>query len=460
MDISLTNFINRPEDNIHTPWVTVIFTYIQFIILLSFGHTRRFLSDIFRSGKGKTPDGYAPLVDDFTEFYTKYMYHRASDLWNRPICSVPGRHVRVMERVGNSFIEPLRTTGDSNLCLNLASYNYLGFAENFGQCNDSCHEALDDFGASTCSTRAEFGNTVVHRELEETIARFVGKEDAVIFSTGYGTNSMNIPAIVGKGGLILSDSLNHASLVSGCRLAGARVKVFNHDASSEELEEVIRRAIADGQPRTHRPWTKILIMAEGIYSMEGDICPLPELVRIKNKYKCYLYVDEAHSIGALGPTGRGVCDLWGVSPDDVDILMGTFTKSFGGCGGYIAASKALVDTLRATSLGWSYQTSMAVPVCRQVITALTIIMGEDGTDEGAKRLKALADNAKYFRRRIKELGFHCLGDEGSPVLPILVYHPAKMPHFSRELLENNIAVAVVGFPATPLLLCRDRKSVV
>ncbi|CAI7926963.1 unnamed protein product, partial [Closterium sp. NIES-54] len=178
-----------------------------------------------------------------------------------------------------------------------------------------------------------------------------------------------------QGSLIISDSLNHCSIIAGARASGAGIKVFQHNvllhsgasyllvlphpprahlvpphptvspwravvlwAVPENLEQVLRTAIAEGQPRTHRPWKKVLIVVEGIYSMEGEICRLHEIVDIKRKYKAYLFLDEAHSIGALGRTGRGVCEVAGVDPADVDVLMGTFTKSFGSAGGYIAAS--------------------------------------------------------------------------------------------------------------------------
>jgi serine palmitoyltransferase len=176
----------------------------------------------------------------------------------------------------------------------------------------------------------------LHAQLEKKVAQFVGKEDAIIFDMGYATNSTSIPSLIGKGGLIISDSLNHASIVMGCRSTGAKIKVFRHN-DPEDLERVLRQSIAEGQPRTHRDWKKILVVVEGIYSMEGEILRLPEIVAVKKKYKAYLYVDEAHSIGALGKTARGVCDYWGVDPADVDILMGTFTKSFGSVGGYIAS---------------------------------------------------------------------------------------------------------------------------
>ncbi len=205
--------------------------------------------------------------------------------------------------------KPLQRTGSVRHCLNLGSYNYLGFADGYEWNTQHVLKSLDDFGVGVCGTRAEYGTTSVHAELERQVARYVGKEDAVVFGMGFQTNSTVLPSLVGKGGLIISDSLNHASLVVGCKCSPAKIMMFHHN-DMVHLEKVIREAIAMGQPRTRRPWTKILIVVEGIYSMEGEICPLPDIIRIKNKYRCYLYMDEAHSIGALGSRGRGICDYW------------------------------------------------------------------------------------------------------------------------------------------------------
>ena len=160
--------------------------------------------------------------------------------------------------------------------------------------------------------------------------------------------------------------------------------------------------------------------------MEGSIVHLPEIIAIKKKYKCYLYLDEAHSIGAVGPTGRGVVDYWGCDPKDIDILMGTFTKSFGSAGGYIAGSKKLVDYLLLNSHGNAYATSMSPPVTLQIIKTLEIIMGVDGTNEGQRRIKQLADNTKYFRDKLVKMGFIVYGNQASPVVPMMLYMPSKI----------------------------------
>jgi len=275
---------------------------------------------------------------------------------------------------------------------------------------------------------------------------------------GFATNSLNIPLLARKGDLVISDSLNHASLVIGCRSSGASLEVFRHN-DLRELEKLLKRAISKGQnPKSaeYIPWKKILIIVEGIYSMEGEILRLPEIIALKKKYKAYLYVDEAHSIGSLGTRGRGVCDYWGINPDDVDILMGTFTKSFSSVGGYISGSYEVVDSLRSTSIGMVYCEAMAAPCVQQCLSALRTITGVDGTTEGALRIRRLRENSIYFRKRLKEEGFVVAGDFDSPVIPMMIYSPFKFCGLSRALMEKNIAIVVVGYPATPVLLGRAR----
>jgi len=302
------------------------------------------------------------------------------------------------------------------------------------------------------------GTTTVHRELEQLMAEFLGKEDCITFGMGYATNSTTIPVICSRGDLIISDMLNHASIIVGCRSSGATIKVFRHNDTAH-LEQVVRKAIIDGQPRTHRPWKKILIVVEGIYSMEGEILKLPEVVEIKKRYNCYLYVDEAHSIGALGPTGRGVCEYWGVDTKDIDILMGTFTKSFASAGGYLCADKKVIDHLRMNSFSSAADVAMPVPLAQQIISSLSVIMGKDGTNDGKKRLEDLQRNTTYFRTRLAELGFITVGSEDSPVIPLMVFNPCKMTFFSRLCLEKKIAVVMASYPATEVELSRARFCV-
>lgn len=386
------------------------------------------------------------------------MFYRIHDCWNRPIGSAPDAYVDVLERTPVCGQKPLELTGKKIRALNLGSYNYLGFAAHDPYCTPRAIETLKREGWSSCSSRAEAGTTPLHLELEKELASFLGKPAALCFGMGFATNSAVLPVLAGPGCLIVSDALNHASIVSGVRGSGAKVAVFAHN-DVDSLESVIRSSIARGQPRTRRPWKKVLVVVEGIYSMEGELAPLPEIVDVCKRYKAYLYLDEAHSIGALGKTGRGVCEALGVDPADVDVMMGTFTKSFGGAGGYIAGSTELIDALKRTAPGHLAATSMSPPVAQQVLSSLRVLTGADGSKRGAEKLRRLRENANYLRRRLLDLGVNVLGDWDSPVMPIMLFQPGKIAALSRECLKRGLAMVVVGFPATPLLTARARVCV-
>ncbi|CAJ0836584.1 14678_t:CDS:2 [Entrophospora sp. SA101] len=401
--------------------------------------------------------GYAPLNSDFDNFYVRRLKLRINDCFNRPVTGVPGRKITLLERETKDYCKTFQLTGKTRDCLNLSSYNYLGFAQSEGPCADAVEQTVRKYGISSCSSRIEVGTLDLHLQVESLIARFVGKPAAMVVSMGYATNSTTFPALASKGCLIISDELNHSSIVFGSRLSGAFIRVFKHN-SMEDLENLLKECISQGQPRTHRPWKKILLVVEGLYSMEGSICNLPKIIELKRKYKFYLYVDEAHSIGALGPRGRGVCDYYGIDPDEVDILMGTFTKSFGAAGGYVASSKETIDALRLWNHASVYAESMTPPILQQIYTSMSIIMGEDDakSGEGKIRLERLAFNARYLSTNLRRMGFIIYGDTDSPIIPLLLFNPAKIPAFSRECLKRNIAVVVVAYPATPMISSRAR----
>uniref|UniRef100_A0A7N9AW60 serine C-palmitoyltransferase n=1 Tax=Mastacembelus armatus TaxID=205130 RepID=A0A7N9AW60_9TELE len=454
---------NRPfvECFEETPMLVAVLTYMGYGILTIFGYLRDFLRhwQIERcpiAREREEQKDFVPLYQDFENFYTRNLYMRIRDNWNRPICSVPGAKMELMQRLSHDYNWTFEYTGRIvQDVINLGSYNYLGFAENTGPCADSAAEVTMKYGVGVASTRQETGNLDRHEEMEKLVANFLGVESAMAFGMGFATNSMNIPALAGKGCLILSDELNHTSLVLGARLSGSTIRVFKHN-NMQSLEKLLREAIAHGQPRTHRPWKKILILVEGIYSMEGSIVRLPEVIALKKRYKAYLYLDEAHSIGALGPRGRGVVDYFGLDTCDVDVMMGTFTKSFGAAGGYIAGKRELIEYLRSHSHSAVYATSMSPPVVEQIITSMKCIMGEDGTTKGSERIQQLAENTVYFRKRLREMGFIIYGNNDSPVVPMMLYMPAKIGAFGREMFKRNIGVVVVGFPATPIIESRAR----
>lgn len=190
--------------------------------------------------------------------------------------------------------------------------------------------------------------------------------------------------------------------------------------------------------------------------MEGTMCDLPRIVELKKRYKFYLYVDEAHSIGALGPRGRGVCDYFGIDTSEIDILMGTLTKSFGANGGYVAADKHVIDKLRSINAAALYAESPAPSVLMQILSSLKIIAGELVPGQGEERLQRIAFNSRYLRLGLKRLGYIVYGHDDSPIIPIMLYNPGRIPAFSHEMLRRGISVVVVGYPATPLITSRAR----
>jgi serine palmitoyltransferase len=443
------------------PYYYLLTTYLSYLILIIFGHVRDFFGKRFREAHYrhlKPMNGLAPLNSDFDNFYVRRLKMRINDCFARTITGVPGRYINLLERHSEDGNATFQFTGRTLETLNMSSYNYLGFAQSEGPCADATETALRKYGISTCSTRADAGTSDLHLEVEELVAKFVGKPAAMVFSMGFVTNTAIFPALVGKGCLIISDELNHNSIRTGNRLSGAVITTFKHN-DMRSLEKVLRQNISQGQPRTHRPWKKILVAVEGLYSMEGTMCNLPAILGLKRKYKFHLFVDEAHSIGALGPQGRGVCDYFGVDPSEVDILMGTLTKSFGANGGYIAAEKDIVDKLRVTNSASLFSESPTPPVLMQIASSLRIIIGELAPGQGDERLQRLAFNARYLRLGLKRLGFIIYGHDDSPIIPLMLYNPAKMPAFSHELLARNISVVVVGYPATPLVSSRARFCV-
>lgn len=443
-------------------YLIVLTTYVSYLILIVVGHMRDFF------GKRLFPrsyrhlmesNGYAALNSDFDSFYTRRLKQRLDDCFSRPVTGVCGRTVLTLDRTTDDFYQSFRFTGEKTRALNISAYNYLGFAQSHGGCADAVLECLKRYGVSSYGSRLGAGSLDLHEQAEKLVARFVGQEDSIIISMGFATNSTTLPAIASMGTLIISDELNHASIRFGARLSGAHIRQYKHN-DMNELESLLRECISQGMPRTHRPWKKILLVVEGLYSMEGTLVNLPRIMELKQKYKFYLYVDEAHSIGALGPTGRGVCDYFGIDPRSIDILMGTFTKSFGAAGGYISGSKAMIDRIRLTNHANIYGETLAPPVLTQIISSMASIMGVgrspqelallppwvdlpprmlDGSD-GIERLRRLAFNARYLSSGLRKLGFIVYGHRDSPIVPLLIFQPGKMGLFSRLMLDRSQAL--------------------
>uniref|UniRef100_A0A8B9X3D5 serine C-palmitoyltransferase n=1 Tax=Bos mutus grunniens TaxID=30521 RepID=A0A8B9X3D5_BOSMU len=394
------------------PLHVMVFTYLGYGIGTLFGYLRDFLrnSGIEKCNAAverEEQKDFVPLYQNFENFYIRNIYMRIRDNWNRPICSAPGAVFDVMERVTDDYNWTFRFTGRIiKDVINMGSYNFLGLAAKYDESMRTVKEVIETYGLGVGSTRQEMGTLDKHKELEDLVAKFLNVEAAMVFGMGFATNSMNIPALVGKGCLILSDELNHASLVLGARLSGATIRIFKHN-NVQSLEKLLRDAVIYGQPRTRRAWRKILILVEGIYSMEGSIVHLPDIVALKKKYKAYLYMDEAHSIGSVGPTGRGVVEFFGLDPRDIDVYMGTFTKSFGAAGGYIAGRKDLVDYLRTHSHSAAYGTSMS-PGSRANHQSNETHHGTRWDHRRAAESTATGKKYKILQTETKQNGIHCV----------------------------------------------------
>ncbi|WVW80222.1 hypothetical protein I302_102200 [Kwoniella bestiolae CBS 10118] len=499
----------HPAEEPRPPYFTLLTTYISYILLIVIGHMRDFFGKRFRPAEYAhlmPQNGYAALNSDFDSFYTRRLKQRLEDCFARPVTGVAGRTIVCYDRASTDENKTFNLTGTTTRALNVSSYNYLGFASSTGGCADAVEACIKKYGVSGAGPRHDASTLDLHVQTENLVARFLGQESAMVVSMGYATNSTTIPALVGKGCLVISDEFNHASIRFGVRLSGASLRSFKHN-DVDDLERILRDVISQGQPRTHRPWKKILLIVEGLYSMEGSLVNLPVLIELKKRYKFYLYVDEAHSVGAMGPNGRGVCDYFGVDPREVDILMGTFTKSFGAAGGYIAGSKQIMDRLRLRSHATAYAESVSPPVLTQIIASMGSIMGvapplaapadiiDDRSDtmsiasrptaygpaptyilppwmklplnllngtEGRERLRRLAFNSRYLSSGLRKLGFIVYGHRDSPIIPLLIYNPGKMPWFSQLMLDRlgpdrtPVVVVVVAYPATPLITSRVR----
>jgi serine palmitoyltransferase len=228
--------------------------------------------------------GYAPLFSDFDSFYTRRLKLRIEDCFARPVTGVAGRTATCLDRTPTNHFADFVFTGETTQALNVSSYNYLGFAQSRGPCADEAESIVREMGVTTCGARNDVGTSALHVQAERLVADFVGTEDAMIVSMGFATNSTNLPALVSKGCLVISDELNHSSIRFGARLSGAMVRQYKHN-DMVDLENLLREVISQGQPRTHRPWKKILIIVEGLYSMEGTLVDLPRLLQLKDIYK-------------------------------------------------------------------------------------------------------------------------------------------------------------------------------
>ena len=315
--------------------------------------------------------------------------------------------------------------------INFSSYNYLGMSGDDAVAA-AAKVAIDQFGTSVSASRLVSGQKTVHTELEREIADFVGVEDALVYVGGHSTNETTIGHLFGPGDLILHDALAHNSIIQGAILSGARRRPFPHNGW-EELDQLLRELRHD--------YRRVLIVIEGVYSMDGDYPNLPEFVTVKKRHKAFLMVDEAHSIGTMGDHGRGMSEFFGVAPTDVDLWMGTLSKSFGSCGGYIAGCNEVVEYLKYTAPGFVYSVGLSPSNAAAALASLRLLKKEP------ERAKKCIENAQLFLQEAQARRL-CTGlSKDTPVVPVVIGSSVNALRLSRQLYERGINVQPILYPA-------------
>jgi glycine C-acetyltransferase len=321
-----------------------------------------------------------------------------------------------------------------------ASYSYLGLVGHW-RINEVAREAVEKYGTGTNGVRTLAGTLTIHNELEETIAHFKHAEAAITYSSGYATNLSVISTLMGRGDYIFSDKLNHASIVDGCLMSGAEFRRFRHNDMAH-LETLLQNAPKD---------VAKLVIADAVFSMDGDIIDLPRLLELTKKYKAWLMIDEAHSVGVLGARGTGIEEHYGLG-DVIDIKMGTLSKTIPSVGGYVAAKKEIINYLRHASRAYIFSAALAPAQAAAANEAFKIILDEPW------RIERLNQNTKQFIGGLKGMGFDTLLTE-TAIVPIVCGEDDKAFAMTREAQHNDIFVLPVVSPAVPEGLARLRATV-
>jgi len=321
-----------------------------------------------------------------------------------------------------------------------SSNNYLGLSTH-PEIIKAQKDALERFGAGACASRLISGNIHLYEELEKTLADFKHTESSLVFPTGYMANIGTISAMVGDGDLVICDKLNHASIIDGCRLSGARLRVYPHK-DLERLKQLLKKELS---------FKKRLIITDGVFSMDGDIAPLPDIVEIAKSFGAFVMVDDAHATGVLGENGRGTCEYFGIK-DGIDIQMGTFSKAFGCLGGYIAGSKALIDYIRNKARSFIYTTALPPSIIAGCIKAIEIVK----KDETLR--KNLWKNVERFKTSINAIGLDTMATE-TQIIPIFTGDINSTIKASQLLFESGIYVPGIRPPTVPKNKCRLRVSI-
>ena len=327
-------------------------------------------------------------------------------------------------------------TVDGHDVINLSSNNYLGLTTHPALRAAAC-KAIDAYGVGSGAVRTIAGTMQIHMELERRLAEFKQTEAVVVFQSGFAANAGTVAAILGRDDVVISDELNHASVIDGCRLSRAAIKVFPHKDTA-----AARRLVAE-LPSTQRK----LLITDGVFSMDGDLGRLPELCDIAEKFGCIMMVDDAHASGVFGRNGRGTVDHFGMH-GRVDIQVGTLSKALGALGGYVAGSRALIEFLYHRARPFLFSTSHPPSVAATCLTAIDVLESEP------ERIDRLWANTRFFKAGLADLGYD-IGPSESPITPVIVGETARAMRLSDRLFEEGVFAQGIGFPT----VARDRARV-
>lgn len=330
-------------------------------------------------------------------------------------------------------------TVDGKKVLNFCSNNYLGLA-NDTRLKNAAKKAIDKFGVGPTAVRTIAGTTTLHLKLEKELAKFKKAEDVITFQSGFNANIATVPALVGEGDVILSDELNHASIIDGCKLSKAEVVRYSHK-NVKDLEEKLKIQKSK----------KMLIITDGVFSMDGDIAPLAEIVKVAEKYDALVMVDDAHGEGVLGKNGRGIVDHFGLH-GKVDVEVGTMSKAFGVVGGMVAGKKEIIEWLRQRARPFLFSSAMTIPDVAACTEAVRIL------ETSSNLVNKLWKNAKYFKKEMKKMGFDT-GNSETPITPIILGDAHLAQEFSKKLFEYGIFAMAIGYPTVPLGKARIRVMI-
>jgi glycine C-acetyltransferase len=325
--------------------------------------------------------------------------------------------------------------------VNFCSNNYLGLA-NHPQVVEAAREATKKYGVGPAAVRSIAGTMDLHVQLEQRLAKFKGAEDVITFQSGFTANLGTISALVGKEDVIFSDRLNHASIIDGCRLSGARIVAYEHNDPSA-LEDAIKEHASN--------YRRALIVTDGVFSMDGDIAPLPELYEVAKKYDILFMVDDAHGEGVLGKGGRGIVDHFGLH-GKVDVEVGTMSKAFGVVGGMVAGDKVIIEWLRQRGRPFLFSSAVTAPDAAACLAAVDLL------EESTELVDRLWSNAKYFKEEMRKLGFDT-GVSETPITPVMLGEAPLAQQFSRELFEEGVFAMSIGYPTVPKGKARIRVMI-